>query len=191
MRSLLKRVLPSGLRGQLRSRWYSAQVVALHLISFSPAHSLRLMSVRLAGGSIGTGAILYHGYEIRNPKALRVGARSKIGNGAILDARGGIDIGEDVNLSTGVHIWTGQHSWRAMDFAYESRPVKVGDRAWISARATLLPGTHVGEGAVVAAGAVVSGRVAPFTVVGGVPARKLADRPQVTYQLDGRKEWWW
>ncbi len=63
----------------------------------------------------------------------------------------------------------------------------IGDRAWVSARATILPGGTIGEGAVVAAGAVVATDVPAFTVVGGVRARHIAERPlQLQYELPSR-----
>lgn len=62
--------------------------------------------------------------------------------------------------------------------------VQIGDYAWISRRAVILPGVTIGEGAVVAAGAVVTKNVAPYTVVGGVPAKFVAERPRgLTYTL--------
>jgi len=66
--------------------------------------------------------------------------------------------------------------------------------AWISARAIILPGVTIGEGAVVAAGAVVVADVPPWTLVGGVPAKFIRDRPLVNrYHLDAQKNkvWWW
>ena len=52
-------------------------------------------------------------------------------------------------------------------------PVRIGDDAWLGANVTVLPGVTIGNGAVVAAGAVVSRDVEENTVVGGVPARLL------------------
>lgn len=51
--------------------------------------------------------------------------------------------------------------------------IRIGKNVWIGSNATLLPGVHIGDGAVVAAGAVVCRDVPPNTVVGGVPARIL------------------
>jgi acetyltransferase-like isoleucine patch superfamily enzyme len=92
-----------------------------------------------------------------------------------------------------VQIWTAQHDWQSADFAYVSAPVRIGDRAWICSRSIILPGVTIGEGAVVAAGSVVSKDVAPWTLVGGNPARKLRDRPPASYILGARnsKMWWW
>ncbi|MET1016051.1 acyltransferase [Leifsonia flava] len=171
-----------------------AEMATLVLAGKIPIHAVRVVVLRWWGARIHDTATISHGFEVRRATGLSIGPRSSIGNGAILDARGGLTLGSDVNLSTNVHIWTGQHDWRSPDFAYESAPVSIGDRAWISARATILPGTTIGEGAVVAAGAVVSGDVAPFTLVGGVPAKKLGDRPtDLTYRLPDRrlKPWWW
>ena len=54
--------------------------------------------------------------------------------------------------------------------------MSIGDYAVIMTRAIILPGVTVGEGAMVAAGAVVSKDVPPYTIVGGVPAKKIGDR---------------
>ena len=69
-----------------------------------PSHRMRIAALRKWGASIGDGATFYHGFEVRNASGLRVGPRSSIGNDAILDARGGLTIGHDVNLSTAVQI---------------------------------------------------------------------------------------
>ncbi len=69
--------------------------------------------------------------------------------------------------------------------------VRVGHDVWIGHGVTVLPGVGVGNGAVLAAGAVVSRDVAPYTVVGGVPARRIRDRfaPSLAQRLD-RIAWW-
>ncbi len=61
----------------------------------------------------------------------------------------------------------------------------IGDRAYVATRATILPGTVIGEGAVVAAGAVVTKDVPAFAIVGGVPAKVIGERTQnLDYSLD-------
>ena len=70
-------------------------------------------------------------------------------------------------------------------------PVVVGNDAWIGSRVTLLPGVTVGDGAVVAAGAVVHRDVDPYTVVGGVPARTLRLRfDEATVSALLALRWW-
>lgn len=56
--------------------------------------------------------------------------------------------------------------------------VVIEDDVWVGAHCTLLDGTHIGRGAVIAAGAVVSGTVEPYAIYGGVPARKIGERKQ-------------
>jgi acetyltransferase-like isoleucine patch superfamily enzyme len=178
----------------VRRRLGDAEMVLLRIGSYSPWHALRVAALRFFGAEIHATSTIYHGFEVRAARRLRIGARSSIGNGAILDARAGIEIGEDVNLSTGVHVWTGQHDWQDPDFGYDGRPVRIGDHAWISTRVTVLPGCTIGEGAVVAAGAVVTGDVAAYTVVGGIPAKVIGTRPSpMRYELPDRrsKQWWW
>jgi acetyltransferase-like isoleucine patch superfamily enzyme len=127
---------------------------------------------------IGDRTRLHRWREVRSAPNIRIGPRSIVGFWAILDGRLGITIGEDVNLSSEVALWTMQHDAWTPDFAAAGGPIVIEDRAWISFRATILPGVTIGEGAVVAAGAVVTEDVPPFTVVGGIPARKIRDRPR-------------
>ncbi|WP_181437912.1 DapH/DapD/GlmU-related protein [Curtobacterium sp. MCLR17_034] len=166
----------------------------LAIAALLPLHIARVGAVRAWGADIDRSATLYHGFQIRSARRLTIGARTSVGDGAILDARGGLTLGSDVNLSTQVHIWTAQHAWDSPDFAYVSAPVNIGDHAWLSTRVTVLPGVSIGEGAVVAAGSVVTKDLAPYGLYGGVPARKLRQRAEPkTYRLAPakRKAWWW
>ena len=66
-------------------------------------------------------------------------------------------------------------------------PIVVGDYAWLGSKAMVLPGVKIGKGAVVAAGAIVTKDVSPFTVVGGIPARPIGERPRhLRYELNHR-----
>lgn len=162
----------------------------LYWISFFPSMHVRMFFYRwIYGMSLGKNVVIYKGAEFRNPEGLYVGEGSIIGDDAVLDARVGIKIGSFVNFSTGVHIWTLQHDYRDPDFRCtpeHSGPVKIGDRVWIGPRVTILHSVVVGEGAVIAAGAVVTKDVPPYTVVGGIPAKKIGDRPRnIHYKFNG------
>jgi phosphonate metabolism protein (transferase hexapeptide repeat family) len=71
--------------------------------------------------------------------------------------------------------------------------VTIGHDVWIGHGATLLPGVTIGNGAAIGAGAVVSKDVAPYTIVGGVPARVIRERfsPQIGARLDALAWWDW
>nr|WP_269779397.1 acyltransferase [Propioniciclava soli] len=97
-------------------------------------------------------------------------------------------------MSSQVHLWTAQHEWRSPSFDYVTAPIRIDDYVWVGPRVTILPGAHLGEGCVVAAHAVVRGEVAPYTLVGGVPATKLGERPRgldYTPAGPGAMTWWW
>jgi len=147
---------------------------------------------RVLGMRVDPSAQLYRWREVRSGRNVTVGAGSVIGLWATLDARvGGITIGRHVNFSSDVAIWTQQHDPRSPDFAAVGGPVTIEDRAWLSFRCTVLPGVTIGEGAVVAAGAVVTTDVAPYTIVGGVPARPIGERPRdLTYAFDKADAAW-
>lgn len=137
---------------------------------------------------IGEKAIIYGGFEIRTPWNIEIGEGSIIGDESKLDGRNGIKIGKNVNFSTGVWIWTEQHDINDPLFATndEGGKVIIDDHVWISARTTILPGTHIGEGAVVAAGAVVTKNCDEFSVYGGIPAKKIGERnTDLKYSFDG------
>jgi phosphonate metabolism protein (transferase hexapeptide repeat family) len=82
---------------------------------------------------------------------------------------------------------------RDRDFFADRRAdrVTIGNDCWIGHAAIILPGVTVGDGAVIAAGAVVSRNVPPYTVVGGVPARPIRKRfPDAIVARLQRIAWW-
>ncbi len=106
----------------------------------------------------------------------------------MLDARNGIRIGDNVSLSMGVWIWTMEHDTQDPFYGLKGGPVIIEDYAWISSRVVIMPDVTVGKGAVVAAGAVVTKDVAPYTIVGGVPAEKIGVRTKdLRYRLKFHK----
>ena len=141
-----------------------------------PSASVRAALYRLMGLRVGRETHIYGGLEIRAPGRITIGDGSVVGLNAILDGREGITIGRNVNLSSEVAIWTLQHDPQAADFGTKGGPVVIEDRAWLSFRCTVLPGVTIGEGAVVAAGSIVTKDVAPFTIVAGIPAERIGER---------------
>lgn len=150
-----------------------------------PSRTLRtFLAGHVLGVTVDRTAVLYRWNEIRRGRRITIDAGSIIGFDATLDGRRGITIGRYVNLSSEVAIWTEQHDFQDPEFGIVGGPVVIGDQAWISFRATILPGVTIGEGAVVAAGAVVTKDVAPWTAVGGIPAKPIADRERAEYVWD-------
>ncbi|WP_349293262.1 acyltransferase [Sphingomonas lycopersici] len=116
------------------------------------------------------------------------GSRCYVGASHFVSAQS-ISLGNDVVISWGVTVV--DHNSHALEWQYRARdvldwgqgrkdwsqvkiaPVRIEDRAWIGFNAIVLKGVTIGEGAVVAAGAVVTKDVAPYTVVAGNPARPI------------------
>jgi acetyltransferase-like isoleucine patch superfamily enzyme len=99
-----------------------------------------------------------------------------------------LTIGSSVNIAGEVRIFTAEHEPSSPTFEGEKKPVSIGDYVYIGSRVTILPGASIGEGAVVASGAVVAGEVAPWTMVGGVPAKFIKSRPVVKYTLNTKQK---
>lgn len=154
------------------------------MIGWLPFHTLRILLLRILKADISWQVGIYRGFEIRSPWKLKIGRGSVVGHNALLDARMGLIIGNNVNISNEVMIWSLHHDYNDVDFASTGNQVIIEDYVWLCSRAVILPGVTIGKGAVVAAGAVVTRNVMPYTVVGGVPAKQIAKRNEnLTYDL--------
>lgn len=164
-------------------------------IGFIPSHLLRKFIYRnIFGMDLQKKTVIYYGLEFRDAKKLKIG-NSIIGDKALLDARNGIEIKDNVNISSNVSIYTEQHDHRDPEFkcnSDDSFKVVIDDRAWIGPNVIILPGVHIGKGSVIAAGAVVTKSVPAYTIAAGIPAKKIGDRNQnLIYAFDGKHSWFY
>jgi carbonic anhydrase/acetyltransferase-like protein (isoleucine patch superfamily) len=159
--------------------------VSAKLIAREPAGC----SVRIGHGSQVGGSLVLEAAGA----AIVIGDRTHIGGGSLIDAAQRVFIGDDVLISFDVVIM--DHDSHALEFEKRRRdvsdwmhgrkdwsqvaqgPVIIGNKSWIGVRAIILKGVELGEGCVVAAGAVVTKNVPPWTVVAGVPARVIRSLP--------------
>ncbi len=113
---------------------------------------------------------------------LHIGSRSSIGTGCFLSAGyGGIRIGDDVMIASNVVIVANNHRYDRVDVPMNqqggtSQGIVIEDDVWIGANSCIMDGAHIETGVVVAAGSVVSGKVAKRSVVVGNPARSVFER---------------
>ncbi|WP_158233275.1 DapH/DapD/GlmU-related protein [Reichenbachiella sp. 5M10] len=106
---------------------------------------------------------------------LIIGKNSRI-NGAHIDAQHLIKIGENCRIAPYTLIIDSDfHDTKDHFSNVEGQAIIIEDNVWITSRATVLKGVTIGKGAVIATGAVVTKDVPPYTLVGGVPAKKIKD----------------
>jgi acetyltransferase-like isoleucine patch superfamily enzyme len=173
--------------------------IASHIISSIPCHKIRNFLLNtLYNISIHPNSTIHMGTKFfgvfpkcREKKTgkyldlLQIDAGTSVGDHCFLDFRGKIKIGKNVNISSQVMIFTEDHDPQDPHFRSRTKPVIINDFAWLATRSMVLPGITIGRGAVVAAGAVVTKDVPPYTIVGGVPAKKIGERnKELEYTLN-------
>ncbi|HSX09824.1 MAG TPA: acyltransferase [Candidatus Saccharimonadales bacterium] len=165
-------------------------VALLHLIGHFPSHFVRRFFYRMAGITIGRGSSIHMGTRFYNPSNITVGKDTIIGEGAVLDGRATLKIGDHVDIASEVMIYNCEHDITSDDFHASCGEVIIEDYVFIGPRAIVLPGVTLGKGAVIAAGAVVTKSVESFAIVGGVPAKVIGERSlkDPHYRL-GRAAW--
>lgn len=141
-----------------------------------PSRHFRKWIDGILGARIGRGSFLFRRTEVLFPKGLYIGEYSNVGWFTLLDARGGINIGDNVTIASYAKLITGSHDINSPSFDAHFLPIRIDNYAWICTGATICQNVHIGEGAVVAAGAVVVNNVEPYTVVAGVPAKVIGKR---------------
>lgn len=170
---------------------------------YIPSHTIRLFLYRhLFRIKIGKDSSIHWLARFNLPSGIEIGDNTIIGNDAFLDGRSKriwdtkegkligylrdfihpkerpLRIGNNVSIAGEVRIYTMEHDIDDPYFAETAAPVVIEDYVVVGTRVTILPGVTIGKGAVIASGAVVTKDVAPYTVVGGVPAREIRKRSQ-------------
>lgn len=147
-----------------------------------PSHTLRNAFYRsVLGICLPRDSIIYWKARFFGHSGLSIGHHSIIGDGAFLDMRNGITIGDHVNIASEVRIWTAEHDIESLSLATTGGAVVISDRAFLGSRVTVLPGVTIGEGTVVGAGAVVTKDLPAWTVCFGTPARPVRERRRDEY----------
>jgi acetyltransferase-like isoleucine patch superfamily enzyme len=164
---------------------------------------IRAALLRMRGARVGAKTSAGFRLRVRNARGIKLGTRVEIeqdvylklvepeatltigdfafiGRGCEIDVADRVTIGEHALIAPGVFIVDHTHKHarglRIDEQGIESAEVTIGRDAWIGAGAIILHGVTVGDGAIVGAGAVVTRDVAPFAIVGGVPARVIGER---------------
>lgn len=135
---------------------------------------LRALFSELWGIEVPESFAMFPPFNTDCGKNTHIGERLFMNSGCKFQDQGGIFIGNDCLLGHNVTLCSINHNPdpdRRGDM--EFKPIRIEDKVWLGANVTVCPGVTIGEGAIVAAGAVVTKDVAPRTVVGGVPAKYI------------------
>lgn len=152
------------------------KVSLLWLLGYIPSHLFRLIIFKLAGIKIGKDSRIHIGARFFQPKNITIGEGSVIGDHVTLDGRDKLIIGNHVDIASEVMIYNAQHDIHSPHFDPIEKEVHIKDYCFIGPRAIILPGVTINEGAIVAAGAVVTKDIPSKSIVGGVPAKVIGDR---------------
>jgi acetyltransferase-like isoleucine patch superfamily enzyme len=156
-----------------------------HVINHIPSYKIRHFYYRkVVGIRLGAGSSIHLNTRV-DGGSISIGESSTINRHCFLDGRGGLAIGNRVSVSAEVHLITCDHNHQSETFHLRLGRIVIDDYVWIGSRATILPNVHIGMGAVVCAGAVVTKDVQPYSIVGGVPAKEIGQR---TKNLNYRPE---
>lgn len=125
--------------------------------------------------TIGRGCFLQDEVYIRagGSGSVTIGDRAALNSFVKIFGHGGVSIGEEAQIGPGTLITTTGHDYTDQNLETSFSAVSIGERAWIGANATILPGVTIGDYAVIGAGAVVNKDIPAHTVAVGVPARAV------------------
>lgn len=153
-----------------------------YVVGAVPSHHVRRFFYRLAGVTIGSGSTIHMFGRMYKPSGITIGTGSLLGDQIVLDGRAPLRIGDHVDIASSVKIFTSEHDISSPEFSPVEHPVTIRNYVFIGPNAIILPGVTIGEGAVVAAGAVVTKDVPEHAIVGGVPAKVIGERELKNYR---------
>lgn len=168
---------------------YDTTDFCVEQVGHFPSHRIRLWCYRhLFQIEIGRYSSIHRLCRFYQPAGVSLGNHTVVNRSCLLDGRKGIRIGNNVSISEGTVIFSLEHDPQSDDFENRGGTVTIEDYTFIGAQALILPNITLGRGSVVAARAVVTRDVPPYTIVAGVPARHIGSRSNtINYTLNYHK----
>jgi len=133
--------------------------------------------------SLHAGMVIKSGARIcpcNETAKVSIGKNTTVGYHTYIFASEEITIGNDCLIAPFVYIVDSDHNIEKEKLINQQpntiAAINIGNDVWIGTGAKILKGVSIGDGAVIAAGALVKDDVAPYTIVGGIPAKKISER---------------
>jgi putative colanic acid biosynthesis acetyltransferase WcaF len=159
----------------LRGAWHVVCAL-LFRPSPRPLHAWRAFLLRLFGANLGANCRIYAKSVIWAPWNLSCDEGACIADGAVIYNAAPVHVGSHAIVSQDAYICTATHDMDDPAFPMITSPVFLGRYSWICARASVLPGVRVNEGAVLGLGSVTSKDLEAWQVYAGVPAQRIRER---------------
>jgi putative colanic acid biosynthesis acetyltransferase WcaF len=164
------------LRDRLLRFTWGLVYTLLFRFSPRPMHAWRSFLLRCFGASIGRNAHIYPTAKIWAPWNLICDEYAAIAEEAVIYNPKPLRMGSHAIVSQQAYLCGATHDYEDPSFPLVSFPMTLGAYSWVCARATVQPGVNLGEGAILALASVATRDLEPWTVYGGIPARKIKNR---------------
>jgi acetyltransferase-like isoleucine patch superfamily enzyme len=137
--------------------------------------------LKIVGAKVGKRVIFYPGVWICTGRNLTLGDDVDLAKDVLITTDGGVTIGDRVLIGYRTQILSGNHivpnsTLPIFSAGHEKKPIVIHKDVWIGANCCILSGVTIGEGAVIAAGAVVTKDIPPFSIYAGIPAKQIKNR---------------
>lgn len=143
-----------------------------YFVSYIPSYFVRNIFLKIFGLNNVNNISIQIGVKILGPaKKLYIGNDTVINPECVLDARGGLKIGENCSISRGVNILTMSHDYQSVGFELKGASVEIKNNSWLGVNSLILPGCIIGEGAILGAGSVLTKSIPDFEFWAGNPAK--------------------
>ena len=156
------------------------QIIFL-LPRFRTMNFMKSLFLRMFGSKVGKKVVFYPGVWISPPNKISIGNEVDLALNVLITTNGGVQIGDRTLIGYGTKILSSNHAIpnkneRIFNSGHINKEIIIEDDVWIGANCLILSGVRIGEGAVVAAGSVVTKNVDKFSIVAGVPAKVIKER---------------
>ena len=161
--------------------YYSFLIQILHSFLDLMPPFLRFLIFKILMKKIGFRVFIDFKVYFRYPKRIIIGNDVSINRGcefypSFYNKKATIELGNNIRIGPGVKFFAAGHDYKSIQLPDTSKKIQINDNVWIGANSSILQGVSIGEGAVIAAGSIVTKNIPPYEVYGGINAKKIKKR---------------